>query len=77
MNIIVKMENDYCINEVLAYLKEWRSNRDIKNRFNLSQNQFYRLSRWMVKGGFVKRCTSNDIGLDCNDRITFYKIKNN
>ena len=71
------MEKQYCINAVFEYLRVWRSNRDIKETFELSQNQFYNLSRWLVKGGFVQRCTSSEIGLDCNDRITFYKVKNN
>lgn len=62
------------LTEVLEYLSEWRSNRAIKEKFNLTQIQFYRLSRWLLKAGVAERKTSSEIGLDCNDRITFYRV---
>lgn len=58
---------------ILNYLSDWKSNREIKEKFELSQNQFYRLSRWLVKAGVAERKTASQIGRDCNDRITFYK----
>ena len=73
----ITMTQPYNLDDVLKYLVDWRSNRSIKEEFNLTQNQFYHLSRWLVKGGFVDRCNSIDIGLDCNDRITFYRLKKN
>lgn len=62
---------------VLEYLTEWRSNRAIKEKFELPQHSFYRLSRWLVKAGVAERKTSAQIGLDCNNRITFYRIRKN
>jgi hypothetical protein len=72
---IVIVKQDYDINDVFSYLEDWRSNRAIKEKFELSQTRFYSLSRWLVKGGFVERREASSIGLDCNNRITFYRVK--
>jgi hypothetical protein len=76
LELQIEPKETYNFEEVLKYLNNWRSNRDIKERFNLTVNGWYRLNKFMVKGGFVKCATSHEIGLDCNNRITFYKIKN-
>lgn len=63
------------LEEVIEYLHEWKSNREIKEKFNLSQTRFYNLSRWLIKANIVKRCTAIELNRKDNGRITFYKIK--
>lgn len=68
------MTSEVNIQEVISFLHVWRSNRHIKSEFKLTQTQFYHLSRWLIKAGVAEKRTASEIGLDCNDRITFYKV---
>lgn len=69
------MHEEIKIDEVLHYLKEWRSNREIKEQFNLNQNKFYRLSRWLVKANIAERCSAIELQQGCNGRIMYYKVR--
>lgn len=68
------MDSD--INKILSFLSDWKSNKEIKECFSLTQGQFYRLSRWMLKANLIIRCGGNDIGSDTGT-TTYYKAKNN
>ena len=46
---------DYNMKEVMDFLSEPRSRKDICNKFELNNMQSYRLVRWLTKGGFVTR----------------------
>jgi hypothetical protein len=65
------------INDVYEYLgSEWRSNRDIKKHFNLNQQRFYHLSRWLIRGGFIECRTSYELNFkNLDKRINFYRVK--
>ena len=67
------MSDEPKIDDVLNFLDKWKSGIEIRNRFNLTQNEFAHLSKWLVKGKFVTCCGGGDINKSVDGRIVFYK----
>lgn len=44
------------IDEVLSFLSEWKSGLEIKDRFQLSNSEFFHLKNWLLKGKFIEEC---------------------
>jgi len=45
--------------DVCKYLSEWRNAKDIREKFNLSNSQFFHLMKWGIKGGFLEKIKGN------------------
>lgn len=42
------------VDEMLEFLSDWKSSREVKDHFQISQNEWYNFRNWLVKGKFVK-----------------------
>lgn len=72
------------IDTVLSFLKEWRSAREVKDRFGLSDVQGVKLFRWLRKVGLIDVCKGYEEGFnfdivtdEFDGRVYYYKAKNN
>lgn len=54
------------MDEILKYLTEWRSSKQIKEKFNLSNSEFFHIQRWMLKAKLVEKCK----GMGLNEKST-------
>lgn len=59
--------------EFLEYLSTWRSSREIKAHFALSNTSFYRMIRWCRKGGFVETYSCSGLEEGKTNRTYLYK----
>lgn len=66
------------VNEVLLFLSEWRSAKECKEKFGLSDVQGVNMLRWLLKANLIK-CQKGYIeGYDVNDldgRVYYYRRK--
>ena len=44
----------YNVNEVLEFLKEPKTRKEVMEEFDLSNNESYHLMRWLTKGKFAQ-----------------------
>ena len=68
----------YDVGEVLEFLVEWRSAKECKEEFELSDVQGVRMLRWLVKANLVECCKGYVEGFDRTDldgRVYYYKSK--
>ena len=73
---IVKMNysNDVKIEEVLEYLSEWRTNKEVQKKFKLSSISCSHLLRWLVRGRFVNMISGMELEQK-DGRLWFYQTK--
>ena len=60
-------------NEFLEYLETWRSSKEIRAHFDLSNSSFYRLIRWCRKGNYVESYSCGGIEPGKTNRTYLYK----
>ena len=60
------------INDVLNYLNEWRSSREVKKEFGFTNTEWHNTCKWLLKGGFVKRVST--VKKNRTNRVYLYKI---
>lgn len=68
----------YDVDEVLEFLVDWRSAKECKEKFELSDVQGVRMFRWLVKAGLVTCQRGFVEGADLKDidgRVYYYKSK--
>jgi hypothetical protein len=53
--------NDIKTEEVLEYLSEWRTNKEVKKKFKLSSMSCSHLLRWLVRGKFVNMISGMEL----------------
>lgn len=58
---------------VLNYLSEWRSSRQIREKFDLSNTSFYRLLRWFKKAKLVEVYSCTGVEKHKTNRTFLYK----
>lgn len=58
----------------LEYLTEWRSSKQIKEKFNMSNSNFFRMIRWCKKGNYVESQSCGGIEPGKTNRTWLYKI---
>ncbi len=56
----------YDVDEVLKYLSEWRSTKEIREKFSLSNSEFFHLQRWLIKAKLAEKCK----GMGLNEKST-------
>ena len=43
------------VDEVLEFLNDWRTNRDIQNKFNFSHNEWKNYRNWLKKAKLIRQ----------------------
>ena len=61
------------VNELLDYLECWKTSREIRSHFNLSNSQFFNLIKWCIKADLVEKCSSVGIEPNKTNRSFLYK----
>ena len=61
------------LNNILTYLSDWRSASEIKHKFRLSQTEHFNLMRWLIKAGYVTRCSGSGFDWVSDKRTVYYK----
>ena len=46
------------VDEILDYLSEWRTSKEIRERFDYTNARWFKVSRWLLKGNFIERCST-------------------
>lgn len=59
------------INDVMSFLCEWRSSREVKAEFGMSNTEWHNTCKWLLKGGFVKRVST--VRKNRTNRVYLYK----
>jgi len=59
--------------EFLDYLKTWRSTKEIKTQFNMSNSEFYHLIKWCRKGNYIECHSCAGIEQGKTNRTYLYK----
>ena len=60
------------VDDILDFLNDWRSGPDVREQFNLSNTEWYNMSKFLLKGRFVKRIAVN-LGDNHTNRRWLYK----
>ena len=65
------------VDDVLDFLNEWRTSKDVQNNFKLSTIETYHLLRWLRKGQYIECCNGGAINFarEVDKRKYFYKKK--
>lgn len=64
----------YKVEEVLEFLKEPKSRKEIEEKFGLSNSESWHLVKWLEKGGYIEDLGNIPIAGQPN-RIKLYKTK--
>ena len=59
--------------EVLEFLKDWKTKKQLCERFNLSNTESFHLIRWLISGGMVEDWQLKRTGL--RNRMWYYRTK--
>jgi len=65
--------SDVKIDDFLNYLKEWRSSKEIRGFFNLSNSEFYHLIKWCTKGKYIEKYSGSGVEPGKTNRSYLYK----
>ena len=53
-NNVLTLQQVPDINQILVFLSDWRTRWDLREAFNLSNTESYRLLRWLEKGRYIE-----------------------
>lgn len=69
------MTEDIKVDDVLEYLSDWKTTKDVREKFNLSNSQWHHLKRWLIKGKFIEHCKGNIINTKTNRTIVYKRLQ--
>ena len=64
------------VNEFLDYLKDWKTSREIRKHFELSNSGFYHLIKWCKKTNLIENYSSVGVEKGKTNRSHLYKAVN-
>lgn len=61
------------VEDVLAFLKSFKTRKEIQEKFNMSDTQVYHLLRWLKKSRSIEEIPMRVAGV--TNRVVFYKTR--
>ena len=61
------------VNEILEFIKEFKTRKEIEAKFNMSNTQSFRILTWLKKGKYIEEMCVRVTGL--TNRQWYYKAK--